>query len=223
MIKVELFPTLVCKFEYKDHLSFKQVFNSLYSEYTSEEVGESNGQNNVHQEKQFEPFYNFVIESCIQYCKELNLCIDNYYIVIGKSWMSFIDINKDVPMHAHGDHHLSFTYYIDLPYGSNNKLGFSDHRINLNEPYYGAFTNHMGVTPNISNFNQYNNTNFELILNEGELCIFPSKLNHWARTSNKTRKCIAGDFLLINKNINNKNPWGIYPQEHWKIYETKMD
>jgi hypothetical protein len=32
------------------------------------------------------------------------------------------------------------------------------------------------------------------------------------------RQAIAGDYLLIYKDVNNKNPWGIYTPENWKWF-----
>lgn len=225
MISIDLFPTKVCLFDYTDKEVFKTKFNETYGDKKFYDVGEQTGQNKTHHDGRFESFYQFVVTSVSDYLKSLNVNTDNFYIVIAKSWMSFVNKENNVPVHNHSDHHLSFTYYVDMPEGSCNVIGFNDKRQNLNEPFYGAFNLNMGSPPNISSYNQYNTGEFILNLKEGQLCVFPSKLDHFVPSGNflNERKCIAGDILLIYKDVDNKNPWGMYPQENWKYYETKMD
>lgn len=222
MIKIELFPTLVGIFEYKDKEIVKETFNKKYSHLKHNQVGEMYGQNRVHHDPDFEEFYKFVVASAGEYLKSMNLNLDNFYVVVSKSWMSFVNNVHYVPEHNHADHHLSFTYYVDVPDGSQNILSLKDTRVNLNEPFPGAFKQNVGEPPNCTESNQYNDDTFHLKVSDGMLCMFPSKLTHWVPPSNlkNERRCIAGDLLLIYKNVNNKNPWGIFTPENWKFYQT---
>ena len=224
MTPINLFPTLVVLFDNPNHLEHKNKFNSKYSDLKFYEVGEQHGQNKLHLDDDLDGLYQFIIKSVNEYLKSLNLNTDNFYLVIAKSWMSFVNENNGVPSHNHSDHHLSFTYYMEVPEDSCDVICFYDDRRNTNEPFYGAFNPNIGSPPNSFGENMYNSLNYTLKIKEGQLCVFPSKLDHSVPKSNfkKERKCIAGDLLLVYKNPNNNNPWGLYTPDNWKYYETKM-
>jgi len=225
MTPLNLFPTLIALFENSSHSEHKNIFNNKYSHLKYDEVGEQHGQNKTHHDEHFQEFYKFVVNSANDYLRHLNMNTDNFYLVIAKSWMSFVNSNNGVPAHNHSDHHLSFTYYIDVPKDSCDVICFYDNKRNTNEPFYGAFNSNIGSPPNSFGDNMYNSLNYTLKIKEGQLCVFPSKLDHYVPQGNfkNERKCIAGDILLIYKDVNNKNPWGLYPPDTWKYYETKMD
>jgi hypothetical protein len=225
MISINLFPTLVALFDNPDQLKHKDIFNKKYSNLKYYQVGEQQGQNTLHLDNDLDELYKFIIKSVNEYLKQLNLNTDNFYLVVAKSWMSFVNKNNGVPPHNHSDHQLSFTYYIDAPEDSCDVICFSDNKRNTNEPFYGAFNSNIGNPPNIFGENMYNSLNYTLKIKEGQLCVFPSKLDHSVPKGNfkNDRKCIAGDLLLIYKDLNNNNPWGLYKPENWKYYETKMD
>jgi Putative 2OG-Fe(II) oxygenase len=222
---INLFPTCVGLYENKDNESVKRIFNRKYGLLKSNQVGEMYGQNDLHLDVDLHFLYNFIAESSIDYLKQTGLNFDNFYLVLAKSWMSFVNNINTVPPHNHSDHHLSFTYYVDVPNGSCDHICFSRSQKNINEPFYGAFNSSIGNPPNIITQNIYNNNEQRINIKEGQLCVFPSKLDHFVPNGNylNERKCIAGDFLLIYKNRNNSNPWGMYTPETWKYYETKVD
>lgn len=225
MNAINIFPTMIALFDDNNHSNHKQIFNKKYSNLKYNEVGEQHGQNMLHLEQDLDSLYKFIIQSADEYFKYLNLNTSNFYLVVAKSWMSFVNNNNIVPPHNHSDHHLSFTYYIDVPEDSCGVICFYNSKTNMNEPFYGAFNSNFGNPPNTFGANLYNSANYTLNIKEGQLCIFPSKLDHYVPSGNfKTeRKCIAGDLLLVYKNVNNNNPWGLYPPDNWKYYETKMD
>jgi hypothetical protein len=220
---IELFPTVIATFHCESKEKFKNIFEKEYGHLQIKDIGEHNGQNGIHNNENLEEFFKFVISSMSDYLKSLGINIENFYLVLGKTWLSFVNSEIAVPMHNHGEHHLSFTYYFDVPGDSMNQICFTDSRNNINEPFYGAFNPVDGIKPHCVKENAYNSKTYKLTIDEGTLCVFPSRLNHWTFNSEVERKCIAGDILLIQKTTTNKNPWGLYPQESWKYYETKMD
>jgi hypothetical protein len=226
MIKHELFPTLVCTFQYDKHKEFKELFNQnylKYGHYNDDGVfvtGESEGFNKVHHEPAFVDFYDFTTACMKLYLMEMGVNLDNFYIVIGKSWLSFCDMNREVPPHNHGDHHLSFIYYVNAP-DNCDFINFKDTRVFLNEPFYPAFSEDWGEPRNITEVNKYNTQNHFFQPKQGDLFIFPSKLNHYTtkfKPYEGVRQALAADYLLIYKNVNNKNPWGIYTPDNWKWF-----
>jgi hypothetical protein len=229
MIKYDLFPTLVAAFEYDKKNEFRNFFEKNYMKHCHYNengflvTGEIEGYNKVHFEPDFEPFFDFVMKCCAEYLTELSINLDNYYLVLAKAWFSFIDGAGNVLPHTHADHHLSFTYYVDLPEDICKIFQVTDRRQNLNEPTHGSFTR-LGAVPNVKENNIYNTNDYFFDLKEGQLIVFPSKLSHWTPQQNlqteSVRKCVAGDLLLVYKDTNNKKPYGMYTPDMWKYYNV---
>lgn len=227
MNKHELYPTLVCTFEYEKHTEFKELFERKYKKYGHYDkdgrflTGEHYGYNQVQHEPTFEEFYDYVAGCAKSYIMELNMELDNFYLALAKSWFSFCDNQVIVPPHSHADHHLSFIYYVNTPENCQS-INFHDYRPNMNEPFHYGFDQTLGEPPNCKGSNRYNDNNYHFIPKEGELYIFPSKLIHSTThmgDQKGIRQAIAGDFALIYKNINNKHPFGMYQQTYWKFYQ----
>lgn len=222
MNKIELFPALLSTFNYDNHDVFKQTYLEHANKYVINDLtGEAEGVNLVHHNPAFADFYAWVASCSKQYLEELNINLDKMNIVMAKSWLSFVDADREVPFHSHADHHLSFIYYVNAPAGC-DYINFGDPRgANLNEPFHGAFEK---TFDNIIEYNRYNSRNHYFPANEGQLWIFPSKMNHWTTRFTEfegVRQAIAGDLLLIYNDINNKTPFGMYSQEYWKFYDPK--
>jgi len=226
--KIELFPSLLSVFNYPDHIAFKDTFNKNLSKYSIEQdgyirSGEALGFNLVHHEPDFKTFYDWVSICANQYLEELAIDMSKFHLVLAKSWPSIVSDKNQVPAHNHADHHLSFIYYVNAPDGCED-INFSDNRNqNINEPFHGAFGNSWGLRPNIKEYNRYNSGSHYFNVSDGELYIFPSKMNHWTTKANGVsyegyRQAIAGDFLLIYNDISNHCPFGMYKQEYWKFY-----
>jgi len=220
---IELFPTVIATFDNPNKQQIKNIFLKEYGHLQIQDIGEHNGQNNIHKNENLKELFDFIIGSMSNYLTSLEIDVGNFHFVLAKSWISYVNSEVAVPLHNHGEHHLSFTYYVDVPDKSMNYICFNDSRNNINEPFYNAFNTIDGIKPHCMKENAYNSRTYKLSITEGSLCVFPSRLNHWTFNSDIQRKCIAGDILLIQKTTTNKNPWGIYPQENWKYYETKMD
>lgn len=229
MIKYDLFPTLVATFEYDQKDEFRKLFEKNYMKHCHYDkngtlvTSEIEGYNKVHFEPDFEPFFDFAMKCCAEYLTELSVNLDNYYLVLAKSWFSFLNGGMNVSKHMHADHHLSFTYYVELPEDICKTFHVSDQRQNLNEPTHGTFTR-LGTIPNIKQDNIYNTNDYFFNLKEGQLIVFPSKLSHWTPQQNvrtdSVRKCIAGDLLLMYKDVDNKKPYGMYRPDLWKVYDV---
>ena len=222
MKKIDVFPTLMCAFDYDRAEDFKKLFeqhyerHGRYDEEGNFRTGEAEGFNLVHHQKEFKDFYEFISESCRAYLEELNIDLSRFDVMLAKSWLSFCRNGVFVPEHSHADHHVSFIYYVDCPENCYN-ISFKDPlvRFNINEPFHGAF-----LKENITGSNQYNTRTCSLKPKEGSVIFFPSKLLHFAEGEEfeGIRKAIAGDFMLVYNNINNKTPWGIYDQKYWRLF-----
>jgi len=220
--KIELFPTLLCGFDYPESKSFRTLFDTIYEKHgrydenNEFQTGEAEGFNLVHHEEKLNNFYKFISDCCAQYVNELGIDLDRFDVMLAKSWLSFCRNGKYVPEHSHADHHISFIYYLECPENC-YKISFKDpYHININEPFHGAF-----FKQNVKQSNQYNTKTCSLAPKEGSVLFFPSKLIHFAEGEmfDGNRRAIAGDFMLVYKDIQNKTPWGMYHQKYWKIFK----
>lgn len=183
-------------------------------------TGEAQGVNSLHHEPSLSDFYGWVTKRAHSYCGQLNINMNKFDLIVGKSWLSYVDKNTgSVPSHSHADHHLSFIYYLRTPEDC-DLLCFGDpNSKSINEPFYNAFSDAFN---NIDSYNRYNSTLWRFEVSAGQLWIFPSKLLHWTERVKPdfqgTRQCIAGDFLLIYNNVNNKTPFGLYHESHWRKF-----
>jgi len=76
MNTTNLFPVLVCDFDYNDHDNFKQVFFENIEKYITPFEGgtqDESGIVNLHQHKELLPFYTFVATSVKDYVRELGV------------------------------------------------------------------------------------------------------------------------------------------------------
>lgn len=228
MIRHEVFPTLLGEFRYDNQPAFKDIFMQHYEKYGKYldtglfVTGEAEGVNRLHHEPAFADFYSWIGKCVIEYLTALNLNLDNFHIILAKSWLSFCEykFGGSVPPHNHADHHLSFVYYVDSPEGCDT-INFRDNRVPMNEPFYGSFDHNLGKPPNTFGPNKYNDPGYYLHPIDGQLIIFPSKLDHFTMKLGEYegyRRCIAGDFLLVYKDVNNHNPFGMYREQYWKFY-----
>lgn len=229
MEKIELFPTFLTRFVYQHNINFKEIFNNNLHKYSNNingitYSGERQGFNLLHHEPEFNDFYDWVIQCTFDYLNELSIDMGKFHLILAKSWPSLVTNDVKVPYHNHADHHLSFIYYVNTPYGCDH-INFGDPRYpnNLNEPFPGAFNYELELKPNIKTYNKYNSKSFYFPVSDGQLYIFPSKMNHWTSTASEipyegTRQALAGDFLLIYNDIKNHSPFGLYKQDYWKFY-----
>jgi len=221
MKKIEILPTLLCGFDYLNAASFKRTFDSCYEKYGNIDetgnfvTGETEGYNLVHHEEKFNHFYKFIYDCCEKYIIELGIDLDRFDIYLAKSWLSFSDNEMIVLEHSHADHHISFIYYVDAPKDCYHICFKNPISINLNEPFHMAFHN-----SNIKTKNQYNVSVYNIPPKEGSVLFFPSKLIHFTdgEKFEGTRRAIAGDFMMVYKDIGNKMPWGLYDQKYWRKF-----
>lgn len=236
MERFNLFPTLVCKYKYDETRQFEDIFNQHENKYLLStdrgvDAGEHTGFNAVHKEPAFSNLYAFIARSVNHYMTELAMDTSKYRIIIGKSWLSYVDNVVDIEPHNHADHHISFIYYVDDPTGMDYIHFGNTHQPNINQPFHGAFnpgpeTNVDGRQPNIKEWNAYNSFDTGFQCEEGDLWVFPGKLSHWTKTKRtpfdkEKRRAIAGDVLLVYKDPSNRMLFGIYDPSHWTVYDVK--
>ena len=235
MIKHDLFPTLIGEFKYSDHMSFKETFFKNFHMHSNEQ-GQSNeltGHTDIHQDPELNPFYVWAGQCAKEYLNELKVDMTKHQLYLVKSWM-MITRTWHVPLHAHADAHLSFSYYVNIPEDIKaDRICFLSHR--QNELYWNVFNQ------TSTEWNKYNATNWSFDPTEGTMFMFPSKQHHftqspddlnpgnhsdWRSTEKRSvdshsldtirdkRICLAGDMILTYKNLEAKS-YGLMPISNW--------
>lgn len=227
MIEHALFPTLVCEFHYSKKDEFKDLFYQKIFDYMTPEgySNEFTGHVNIHHEEAFNPFFAYAMGCVKRYANRLSIDTDRFDFNLVKTWMN---IKKDdsTPYHAHGDAHISFTYYVNVPETFVRPIRFHNHE-HRHEPYPGSikWNNTSGEWDMLNSYTWQ----FEPV--EGQLFVFPSTLPHdtigntngqdkgnpTVEELNENRICLAADVLLTYKD-KTASPLGVQPVSNWRQF-----
>jgi hypothetical protein len=221
-----LFPTLFLEEVNSDHDHIKTttltaLMNHLDSDGYSDE---STGHVTIHHDPLLHPIFSMATTIAKQYCEVMQVDPSNFDFNIVKSWFNIIK-DRSTPFHGHGDAHLSFVYYINVPtdcaqpiqfYASNDKY----------EPFPGFVKFNNPVEWNV--FNSYA---WSFSASEGTMYLFPARMNH--DTVGKTtardpgiktlenakthRISLAGDIVLTYKEKSAK-ALGLQPKRNWRTF-----
>jgi uncharacterized protein (TIGR02466 family) len=221
-----IFPVAVGEYHCKEAEKIKQSVFSTYSKHMNVAgySEESTGHVTLHHEPEYEPLYRFAAASVRKYLDEFGIDQDQFDVNIVKSWFNILQKRK-TPPHAHGDAHVSFSYYVSIPDGYNQAIRFHNY-FNRFEPFTGCIRNNPGKEWNI--FNSYV---WDFFPSEGTMFVFPSMLVHETVSNTtehdegvlgdadikKRRICIAGDVLLTYKTKQAKT-LGLQPISNWKTF-----
>jgi hypothetical protein len=221
-----LFPTLFLEDVNPDHHHMKEVamltvFNHTDCDGYSDE---STGHVTIHHDPLFSPVFSMATAMAKQYCEVMQVEPSNFDFNIVKSWFNIIK-DKSTPFHGHGDAHLSFVYYINVPtdcaqpiqfYAANDKY----------EPFPGfaRFNNPI-------EWNVFNSYAWSFPPSEGTMYMFPSRMNHdtLGKTTSRDpgiktledarvqRISLAGDIVLTYKEKSAK-ALGLQPKRNWRTF-----
>jgi len=216
----DLFPTLVATETYEHHDQFKQIFFDNLPKYLREDgiTGEESGHVDLHLNPDFEEFFRFVSGVANEYIETLVGTKEIWESWLVKTWFS--DFN--VPMHNHGDAHLSFVYYVNVPEIAAYPLHLLPPIDRPNDLTTGMFLANKDAKA-VEYNNQYNCNSVEFRPSEGILLVFPAKLGHMVKT-HKTdqppnikdrRISLAGDFILTFKEKTARS-MGLQPISNWR-------
>ena len=228
MIEHSLFSTLVCEFDYPDAHAFKKIFYDKIFDYMTPEgySNEFTGHVNIHHEKAFEPFFRYAVYCVRQYTDRLHIDNDKFDFNLVKTWLN-IKKDNSTPRHAHGDAHISFTYYVNVPTTFTRPLRFYNHE-RPHEPYPGSVR--WNNTKDV--WDLFNAQTWSFPPKEGHLFVFASNLVHdtvgqsdqtkdegspTIEKLNENRICLAADIVLTYKK-QTASPLGLQPVSNWRQF-----
>lgn len=225
MIQHSLFPINVGQWKIDNHEEIKKLFyKTIFDHLNSDGYSmETTGNVDLHCDSHYNSFFTMVTNCAREYLNTLSLK-DVFDLNLVKTWYQ-ISKNFHTPFHSHGDAHISFVYYIQIPEGLNKPLVFNNaHR--GNELFYGIYTD------NINEWNVMNSHTWRFTPQVGDLFMFPGNLEHFtegfgdgsvdpgcktASDFEDRRIALAGDFVLTYKE-NAAKPYGIQPVSNWRKF-----
>lgn len=227
MIRHALFPTLVGEWSYEDKDIFKSVFLENALQYFDKDgrTNELTGHIDLHLNSEFQSFFEFVGKCGFEYLDSLSLNLNLFNINIVKTWLS---VSKEfhVPEHCHGDVHLSFVYYIQVPKNINKFITFKS-KSPVNELFHGV------MDLNTVEWNLLNSSNWSYQTPEGTMFMFPGYLDHRTvgdgngqvdtpikviKDLKNKRIALAGDIVLTYKEKIGR-AYGLTPTSMWRTYQ----
>lgn len=214
----DLFPTLVGTEVYPEHEQFKKIFFDNLPKYLREDgiTGEQSGHVDLHLNPDFEDLFRFISGVAEDYIEELIGLKDIWDLWLVKTWFS----DFSVPIHNHADAHLSFVYYVNVPYDKDSPLHMIAPDDRLNDLVSGMFLRNKDIKV-VKYNNQYNCNSVEFRPYEGALIIFPAKLKHFVESTRPSdnienrRISLAGDFVLTFKETTARS-MGLQPISNWR-------
>lgn len=227
MIEHALFPTLVCEFEYPEAAEFKAAFyQHIFDHMTPDGYSnEYTGHVNLHHDPAFNPLFTFASRCIEQYLDRLHIDRKLFDVSIVKTWMN-ITKDRPTPLHNHGDAHISFTYYINIPDEVKKPIRFYNHTYR-HEPYPGS----MKFNNTSNQWDWFNSYTWQFDPKEGQMFVFPATLPHDTVSNydqeesgtksieelSKRRICLAADAVITYKNTT-ASPMGLQPVENWRKF-----
>ena len=208
-----LFPTLLLEDRNDDADRFKEVAMTAMLDHLDADgySDESTGHVTLHLDPLFVPVCQMATRLAHQYCEVMQIDPSNF----------------DFNIVNHGDAHLSFVYYINMPTDAAQPIQFYAQNDKY-EPFAGFARFNQPAEWNV--FNSYA---WQFPASEGTMYLFPARMNH--DTLGKTTKrdagvesldeartmrvSFAGDILLTYKEKSAKS-LGLQPKRNWRTFST---
>ena len=220
-----LFPTLIVEETFSNHNEFKKIFEkNVLSYFNDEGVSFELTKNDLHHDSSLNQLYVFATKVAKSYVSTMLLDPEIFDYYIPKSWLNVVG-SQITPTHNHGEVSLSFVYYVNIPKGKENKITFYDE----NEKRE-LFANCVRMLQP-KEWNIFNSLGWSFTPQEGNMFVFPGKLNHGTEgvagvidqhvhsfsDYRSKRVAIAGDVVLVYKKPTLKY-MGHQPLSQWRTF-----
>lgn len=182
-------------------------------------TGETRGKGLLHHTDELKPFFSLILNEVRECLQVANIKTDMIIPYIMKSWFTIKDFNDSMTPHTHACSDLSFIYYVNPPdkstitfYSENNPNCYSG----------GIFDTKPDPTRSfVGELNYINSGISSVMVNRGDLLVFPSNLKHGvAGTGGKGTniRSIAGDIkLLLDPRFTDLDT-GMIHFDHWRTF-----
>lgn len=227
----QLFPTLVCQFEYSqtNAKKFKSIFKREVHKHLTDDgfSSEVTGHVSIHHEPAFVDVYKFITKCVKQFIETYHVDPKQFDINVVKSWLNLTQGQANA-RHAHRDAQISFVYYVNIPVDIDSAIQFYD-KGTKHQPFAGfcSLYNADGC------WDQFNSSSWRFDPQAGTVFVFPSSLYHDTvddagfdrqgvdvKTLWQNRISIVGDVVLTFTHSQPKY-LGLQPVENWRTFDVK--
>ena len=196
-----IFPTTVARYKYTDPGALKSAITDLINSESVFRVGDTENSRHFYelnpefiQNPKLEHFKNFILESVHSYISEL-MMLDTE-MIITDIWINQSNTGFKQKMHNHANSFISGTYYVNFDPLKHSKIMFHKNSSNYSLNPYFEFD---PVQINEFNANKFIIANMD----EGDLVIWPSQLEHGYEIPNLADNRISISMNFLPSRINN--------------------
>lgn len=216
----EIFPLVVYQDSIDCHNEFKKENLNSLKEYWfngyENESPEYSGRIFLHNDPQYNIFFNDLKRSIDNYFYHLNVDYSKLNYHVTKSWVGYH--TKEVPElnpHYHNESNISFVYYLQSSKDSDKFCVSQNNNINENT---GGLFEPSNQRNTLLTYNKYNCNHYTITPYEGTVLLFPSNISHHTLKSKKEdeRIVIAGDVRITLKEEYYNHHQGCTHPNQWK-------
>ncbi len=190
--------------------------NLSYKNQKSSWTGDTQGFEELHNDKNFKKLYEEINKKIIEYLEIIGIDHNQIDIYIQRSWATISQGKESINRHKHMQSHLSFAYYLKKSKEDSKIIFYDEHKHNEFVPdiFGSPSVIEKGL---IKKTNIHNSDHVIFDVGENEIVIFPSKALHGTQQNieNNERISISADISLFAKNAKLLEHL-IPPMKSWK-------
>ena len=181
-------------------------------------TGDTQGYEYLYLNPKFKNLFNLIEQHVLNYIKKFEFDVDKINIYFQRAWATISNKSENISSHDHPQSHISFAYYLKKS-KSDRGISFIDNHKH-NEFIKNSFGSKSLINQKVIKENTlFNSNSVNLLPEQDDIIIFPSKTLHATQinNTNDTRISISADITVISKN-SEKIEQLITPIDKWKKF-----
>ena len=196
----------------------KKRKNTDYVPETRAWTGDTQGYEYLYLNSKFKNLFKQIENHVLIYIKKFGFDTNKINIYFQRAWATVSTKNQNISSHDHPQSHISFAYYLKKSKLDGGITFIDNHK--HNEFIKNSFGSKILIEQKVIDRSTFFNSNsVNLIPEQDDIIIFPSKTLHATQTNNTedTRISISADITIISKNTA-KIEQLITPIDKWKKF-----
>ena len=196
----------------------KKRKNTDYVPETRAWTGDTQGYEYLYLNSKFKNLFKQIENHVLIYIKKFGFDTNKINIYFQRAWATVSTKNQNISSHDHPQSHISFAYYLKKSKLDGGITFIDNHK--HNEFIKNSFGSKILIEQKVIEKSTFLNSNsVNLIPEQDDIIIFPSKTLHATQTNNTedTRISISADITIISKNTA-KIEQLITPIDKWKKF-----
>jgi len=196
----------------------KKRKNTDYVPETRAWTGDTQGYEYLYLNSKFQNLFKQIEKHVLIYIKKFGFDTNKINIYFQRAWATVSTKNQNISSHDHPQSHISFAYYLKKSKLDGGITFIDNHK--HNEFIKNSFGSKILIEQKVIEKSTFFNSNsVNIIPEQDDIIIFPSKTLHATQTNNTedTRISISADITIISKNTT-KIEQLITPIDKWKKF-----